>query len=193
MMSTVDRFETASLALIPGQRVRAKVISHHPWGVIVKVIGHEDLGASIDMIEQFSRTVSSHEELLSLYPPVGTEINAVVQQVRRWHPPAWIRLSIRPADVESFAWPCDFCGEQATLSRGGYGVALEVRSNDGPGSHTVISHRDCLAERIRSENTGERARALKVGRMACPTETDGQRADQDPEHTRNDDGGRAWE
>ncbi|MGI5419880.1 hypothetical protein [Actinomadura luteofluorescens] len=185
----MERFETASLALIPGERVRAKVVGHQPWGVIVKVIGHEDLGASIDMIEQFSRSVSSHEELLSLYPPVGAEINAVVQQVRRWYPPAWIRLSIRPADVKSFAWPCDFCGEQATLSRGGDGLALDVRSNDGPGSHTVISHRGCLAERIRSENTGERARALKVGRMAYPIETNSRHTGQDPENARNDDGG----
>jgi hypothetical protein len=168
MMSGVNRFETASLALIPGERVRAKVVSHHPWGVIVEVIGHEDLGASIDMIQQFSRTVSSHDELLDLYPAVGTEIDAVVEQVRRWHPPAWVRLSIRPADLKEFTWPCDFCGERATLSPGGDGLVLDARSNDGVGSHTVISHRACLADRIRPENTGERARALKIGRMTEP-------------------------
>ncbi|WP_378305181.1 hypothetical protein [Actinomadura sediminis] len=164
MMLFVERFETASFALIPGERVRAKVVGHHPWGVIVKVVGHEDVGASIDMIQQFSRTVNSNEELLDLYPAVGTEIDAVVEQVRRWYPPAWVRLSIRPADLESFTWPCDFCGAWATLSPGGDGLVMDVRSNDGPGSHTVISHRTCLADRIRPENTGERARALRVGR-----------------------------
>lgn len=67
--------------------------------------------------------------------------------------------------MESFNWPCDFCGEPATVSSGGGGLVLDVRSNDGPGSHTVISHRYCLAERIRPESSGERARALKVGKM----------------------------
>ncbi|RKS76739.1 hypothetical protein BZB76_2098 [Actinomadura pelletieri DSM 43383] len=181
----MQRFETASLALIPGERVRAEVVSHQPWGVMVKLIGHEDLGASIDMMEQFRRTPTSRDELLNLYP-VGAEIDAVVQQVRRLHPPAWIRLSIRSADLESFAWPCDFCGEKATLSPGGDGLVLDVRSNDGPGSGTFISHRACLAKQI-SENTGERARAFEIGRMARTTETDDQHTDQDPEQTRNKD------
>lgn len=76
-----------------------------------------------------------------------------------------VRLSIRPADLESLVRRCDFCGEPVTLSRGGDALILDSRSHDGPGSHTVVSRRDCLAERIRPENGGERARARKIGRM----------------------------
>ena len=163
----MERFETASMALTPGQKVRAKLLGHHPWGVLVEILGHEDAGlsASIDMIQQFGRTTRSHEELLALFPPIGSEINAVIEQIHRWHPPVAVRLSIRPANLESFEWVCDFCGEPTTLSPGGDALVLDVRSNDGPGSHTVISHRRCLAERIRPESTGERARALKIGSM----------------------------
>jgi hypothetical protein len=160
----MERFETESLALMPGQRVRVTVLSHHPWGVSTRIIGHERVGASVDMIEQFGRTTASRQQLLAMYPPIGTEMDAVVQQVDRWHPPAWVRLSIRPEDLASFRWPCDFCGQHTTLSAGGDGVVLDVRSNDGPGSHTVVSHRDCLADRITPEHTGQRARALKIGR-----------------------------
>ena len=161
----MERFETASMALMPGQKVRAKVVSHHPWGVLAEILGHENLGlsASIDMIQQFGRTTSCHEELLALFPPIGSEIDAVIEQIHRWHPPVAVRLSIRPADLESFEWVCDFCGKPTTLSPGGDALVLDARSNDGPGSHTVIAHRPCLAERIRPENPGERARALKIG------------------------------
>jgi hypothetical protein len=159
----MERFETESLALMPGQRVRAGVLSHHPWGVIARIVGHEQVGASVDMIAQFGRTTTGDKELLALFPPIGTEIDAVVQEVRRWHPPAWVRLSIRPADLESFHWPCDFCGQHTILSAGGDGLVLDSRSNNGPGSHTVISHRTCLADRITPENSGERARALAIG------------------------------
>ena len=163
----MDRFETQSMALMPGQKIRARVLSHHPWGVLVEIVGFEDSGpsASIDMIEQFSRTASSHNELLARFPPIGAQIDAVIEQIRRWHPPVSVRLSIRPADLEALKWPCDFCGEPTTVSAGGDALVLDIRSNDGPGSHTVTCHRHCLAERIRAENTGERARALKVGKM----------------------------
>jgi hypothetical protein len=163
----MERFETESLALLPGQRVQARVLSHHPWGVLAEIVGHEDSGisASIDMIEQFGRITSSHDELLALFPPVGSEVDAVIQQIQRWHPPVSVRLSIRPADLESLQWRCDFCGEWTAVSPGGDALVLDVRSNDGPGSHTVISHRACLAERILPQNTGERARALKIGMM----------------------------
>src|SRR5690349_20221363 len=116
------------------------------------------------MIQQFSRTTESHEERLGLYPPIGSEIDAVVEQVSRFGPPAYARLTIRPADLRSFTWPCDFCGGRATMSPGGDGLVLDVRSNDGPGSTTVIAHRTCLADRIRPENRGERARVLAVGK-----------------------------
>jgi hypothetical protein len=163
----MERFETESLALMPGQKVPVKVLSHHPWGVLVEIVGYESAGlsASIDMIQQFSRTTSSYDELLARFPPVGSQIEAVIEQIHRWHPPVYVRLSIRPADLESLAWRCDFCGEPTTVSPGGDALVLDVRSNDGPGSHTVIAHRHCLAERIRPENTGERARARKIGTM----------------------------
>lgn len=163
----MDRFEAASLPIMPGQRVRAAVLSHHPWGLIAQIIGHARVGASVDMIEQFGPTTAGDEELRSLFPAVGTEFDAVVEQVRRWSPPAWVRLSIRPGDLESFSWPCDFCGQHTVLSVGGDGLVLDVRSNDGPGSHTMIAHRTCLADRIRSGNVGERARALTIGRRTA--------------------------
>ncbi|WP_240796538.1 hypothetical protein [Streptomyces sp. RFCAC02] len=162
----MDRFETGSLGLMPGQKVRARVLSHHPWGVLVEIDGHENAGfsASIDMIAQFSRTTSSHDELLALFPPIGAEVDAVIERIRRWHPPVSVRLSIRPADLESLVRPCGFCGDGVTLSPGGDGLVLDSRSNDGPGSHTIISHRHCLAERLHPQNSGERARALQIGR-----------------------------
>ncbi|MEV5713068.1 hypothetical protein AB0L41_04185 [Amycolatopsis mediterranei] len=162
--AVMDRFETASLVLMPGRRVRAEVISHHPWGLIARIAGHEQVGASVDMIEQFGRTTAGDAELRSLFPPVGAEFDAVVELVRRWSPPAWVRLSVRPADLESFSRMCDFCGQRTVLSEGGDGLVLDVRSNDGPGSHTVLVHRTCLADRIEPQNTGERARALTIGR-----------------------------
>ncbi|WP_405427274.1 hypothetical protein [Streptomyces erythrochromogenes] len=164
--SDVERFETTSLPLMPGRRVRAKVLSHQPWGLLVAIAGYEDAGisASVDMIALYSGTAIGHDDLLALFPPVGSEIDAVVQQVRRSHPPASIRLSILPADLECFTWPCEFCGERAVVSPGGDAVVLDVRSNDGPGSLSMIAHRHCLAERIRPENGGERLRVLGLGR-----------------------------
>jgi hypothetical protein len=163
----MERFETASLALMPGQKVQAKVLSHHPWGVIVEIVGYENVGlsASIDMIQQFSRSTSTHDELLELFPAIGSQLEAVIEQIHRWQPPVSVRLSIRPDDLESLSWRCDFCGEPITVSPGGDALILDSRSTDGPGSHTIISHRHCLADRIRPENKGERARALKIGKM----------------------------
>lgn len=163
----MERFETASLALMPGQKVQAKVLSHHPWGVIVEIVGYENVGlsASIDMIQQFSRSTSTYDELLELFPAIGSQLEAVIEQIHRWQPPVSVRLSIRPDDLESLSWRCDFCGEPITVSPGGDALILDSRSTDGPGSHTIISHRHCLADRIRPENKGERARALKIGKM----------------------------
>ncbi|WP_262413971.1 hypothetical protein [Actinacidiphila acidipaludis] len=117
------------------------------------------------MIQQFSQSTRSHDELLALFPPVGSQIDAVIEQIHRWHPPVSVRLNIRPADLESLVWSCDFCAEPITLGPGGDALILDSRSSDGPGSHTIISHRHGLAERIRPENSGERARALKIGKM----------------------------
>ncbi|MFI1225745.1 MULTISPECIES: hypothetical protein [unclassified Streptomyces] len=165
-----ERFETESLALMPGQRVRAEVLSHHPWGVIVQIIGYENarLSASIDMIQQFSQPTLGYDELLALFPAVGSQVDAVIQQISRWYPPVSVRLSIRPADLEALTWSCDFCGERTTLGPGRDALVLDSRSHDGPGSHTIVSHRHCLAERIRPENGGERARALKIGKQDWP-------------------------
>ncbi|MFD9078496.1 hypothetical protein ACFQ7B_26580 [Streptomyces erythrochromogenes] len=164
--SGMERFETGSLPLMPGQRVRAKVLSHQPWGLLVAVAGYEEAGisASVDMIALYSRTAIGRDDLLALFPPVGSEIDAVVQQVRRSHPPVSVRLSILPADLECFTWPCEFCGERTVVSPGGDALVLDVRSNDGPGSLGIIAHRHCLAERIRPENGGERLRVLGLGR-----------------------------
>ncbi|WP_290057105.1 hypothetical protein [Amycolatopsis solani] len=161
----MDRFETKSFALMPGQRVEATILSHHPWGVLAEITGHEDdgLSASIDMIEQFASRTSSHEELLALFPPVGSRVDAVVQQVNQWLPPVSVRLGIRASDLATSTWSCDFCGERTTLSPGGDALVLDARSNNGPGSCSIVVHRHCLAERIRPENVGERARALELG------------------------------
>lgn len=76
-----------------GQQVRAKVLSHHPWGVLVEVAGYKDAGlsASIDMIELFGEATSSSDELLALFPPIGSHVDAVIEQVLRWHPPVSVR------------------------------------------------------------------------------------------------------
>ncbi|THA86425.1 hypothetical protein E6U81_03870 [Streptomyces sp. A0592] len=151
---------------MPGQRVRAKVMSRQPWGLLVVIPGYEEAGvsASVDMIALYSGTTDSHDDLLTLFPPVGAEIDAVVQQVRRSHPPVSVRLSILPADLECFTWPCEFCGERTAVGPGGDALVLDARSNDGPGSLTVVAHRHCLAERFRPEAAGGRAGALTVGR-----------------------------
>lgn len=149
------------MALLPGQRVRARILSHHPWGVEAEIIGHEQVGASADLTGQSGAAVFSGE-LPAVFPRVGAEIDAVVQQVRRWEPPARVRLSIRPGDLESFAWPCDFCGEPVVLSAGGGGLTLDARSVDAPGSSTLISHRACLAGRLHP-GSAERARILGPG------------------------------
>ncbi|MEV0678730.1 redox-sensitive transcriptional activator SoxR [Actinosynnema sp. NPDC050436] len=145
-----ERFETASLALLPGRRVRALVLEHQPWGALVRIVGHEEVGASVDAADP---------------PEVGREVDAVVDRISRLTPPAWVRLSLDPADFAAFRRPCSFCGLPTTLSAGGDGLVLDVRSLDGPGGHTVLAHRTCLAERVADD---DRARALAVGRPTGP-------------------------
>lgn len=98
-----------------------------------------------------------------LTPAVGAEIDAVVVEVSRWDPPVGVRLSIHPDDLEPFQRRCDFCSERTTLSPGGDGVVLDVRSNDGPGSHSIISHRACLTDSLHPTSL-ERRRVASVGR-----------------------------
>jgi hypothetical protein len=57
-------------------------------GIRVQIIEHEHVSASADLNGQFGATVRP-AEMPALLPPVGAEIDAVVQQVRRWHSPAW--------------------------------------------------------------------------------------------------------
>ncbi|MFE7798791.1 hypothetical protein [Nocardia sp. NPDC057440] len=165
----MDSLEPARRALVPGQLVRAKIVSHQPWGLFVDIVGREGVGASVDLIEQFSAAFPGRQ-IYQLFLPVGTEIDAVVEQVRDWYPSergirqGGIRLSIRPADLTSFSWSCDFCGQPTTLSPGGDGLSLAVLTTDGPEGYTVTSHRECLAERIRPEDGGQRARALWIGK-----------------------------
>ncbi|MCO5997457.1 hypothetical protein [Actinoallomurus rhizosphaericola] len=158
----MERFDVAAVELLPGERVRVRVLSHQPWGVGVEIVGHEGVGASIDMIQCFGGE-RMRREGAQLTPPVGAEIDAVVVEVSRWDPPVWVRLSIHPDDLESFRWRCDFCAEWTTLSPGGDGVVLDVRSNDGPGSHSIIAHRACLVDSLHPTSL-ERRRAARVGR-----------------------------
>jgi hypothetical protein len=137
--------ETDGWDLLPGQRVRAK-IGQQPWGVFAKIIGYEHFAASIDILAQFGGR--PNREVEAMFPSVGAEIDAVVIFVQRWDGPTRVRLSIRPGDLESLGGWCDFCREPVTLSPGGGCLVLEVRSNDGPGSHQIISHRECLADRL---------------------------------------------
>jgi hypothetical protein len=70
--------------------------------VLAEIIDYEHLGASVDLIEQFGAELRGGADLDAMCPPVGTVVDAVVEQVRRYHPPAWVRLSIRPRDLEVF-------------------------------------------------------------------------------------------
>jgi hypothetical protein len=96
--------------------------------VIARIAGHEGVGAPVDIIQQFG----GHEELREKFPAIGSDIDAVVERVNRWLPPAWVRLSTRPQDLASFARPCEFCEVDTILSPGGDGLVLDVRGNDGP-------------------------------------------------------------
>jgi hypothetical protein len=131
-------------------------------GVSAQIVGHGDIGASVDasVIDGPSGSAFALDEE---YPPVGAEVDAVVQQIRRFHPPAWVRLTLRAADLVEFRWPCDLCGRPTTLSPGGDGVVMDVRSADGPGSTAPVAHRTCLADLL-IHNPGEQARVLHLGR-----------------------------
>jgi hypothetical protein len=78
--ASMERFDVAAGELLPGQQVRVRALSHQPWGVVVEIVGHEGVGASIDMIELFGRG-RSDQELAELTPAIGTEIDAVVEQI----------------------------------------------------------------------------------------------------------------
>jgi hypothetical protein len=98
----VQRFDSAGCDLVVGTAVRATIISHERWGVMVEIGGHETVGASVDagLIDSPS---GSPRALPEEYPPVGGRIDAVVQEISRYHPPAWIRLTMRAADLCEFS------------------------------------------------------------------------------------------
>ncbi|MER5319223.1 hypothetical protein [Streptosporangium roseum] len=158
----MHRFDAAGAGLVPGQTVRARVTTHQPWGISVVISGHEDIGASVDAAVIDSPS-GNPRALPEEYPPVDAEVDAVVQQLRRYTSPAWARLSLRSQDLKCFQWGCDFCGTPVALSPGGDGVTMDVRSADGPGSTAVVAHRECLAIRLHTQSL-EPARIRSVGR-----------------------------
>jgi hypothetical protein len=162
MIVGVEEFDRAAVGLIPGRTVRVSAISHEPWGVRVTILDWVDVDASIDaaMIDSPS---GSGRALPEEYPSIGAELDAVVQSIRRYTSPGWIRLTIRAADLEEFRWPCGFCGEPTVLNSGGDGVVLDVRTVDGPESTSFAAHRACLSERVHPSIAGERARIASLG------------------------------
>ncbi|GAA3737713.1 hypothetical protein HDA32_005396 [Spinactinospora alkalitolerans] len=153
--------DSAGIALIPGQTVRAEVIDHQPWGIFVRIVDPEGVIASVDASAMDSPS-GSFIALPEERPSVGTEVTAVVQEVRRWTPPGHVRLSLRAKDLEEFRWRCDLCMTPTTLSLGGDGVAMDVKSAEAPGSHTIVAHRACLLDVLHPESL-ERARVTAVG------------------------------
>jgi hypothetical protein len=159
----VQRFDSVAGDLVVGTAVRARILSHENWGVMAEVSGHETVGASCDagFIDSPS---GSPRALPGEYPPVGERVDAVVQEISRYHPPAWIRLTMSAADLREFSWPCGCCGELTSLSPGGDGVTVDVRSSEGPGCASFVAHRSCLADRLNPDFGGDRARVNAVGR-----------------------------
>ncbi|MGW2143525.1 hypothetical protein ACWCOT_04380 [Nonomuraea bangladeshensis] len=97
----MQRFDAAGADLVPGQLVRVRVTQQRPWGVMVEILGHEGIGASIDGAAIDSSS-GAGRAWLGEYPAVGMEMDAVVQEIRRWSPLAWVRLTIRSQDLNSF-------------------------------------------------------------------------------------------
>jgi hypothetical protein len=159
----MQRFDGGAPGLVVGERVRAEITSHERWGVMARVVGHEDLGASVDAAYIDSPS-GSQRALPHEYPAIGIETDAVVQEIDAYQPPLWLRLTLREGDLRSFQWPCGFCALPAVVSAGGDGVSINVRSADGPGCASFVAHRACLVERLDLRFLGERARVAKVGR-----------------------------
>lgn len=158
----MQRFDSGASTLVVGEKVRVKITSHERWGVMARVLGHEDVGASADAAYIDSPS-GSPRALPHEYPAAGAETDAVVQEIDRYTPPLWLRLTLRRGDLHTFKWPCGFCAQPAVVSAGGDGVSIDVRSADGPGCAAFVAHRSCLADRLDSRFTGGRARVAKVG------------------------------
>ncbi|GAB7036352.1 MULTISPECIES: hypothetical protein [Catenuloplanes] len=156
----MERFDGGVSALVVGETVRVRIVSHERWGVMVRVRGHEDVGASVDGAYIDSPS-GSPRALPHELPAVGSEADAVVQEIDRYAPPLWLRLSLRGADLRALRRPCAFCARPTVVSSGGDGVSIDVRSADGPGCVSLVAHRSCVAERL--DFAGDRARVAGVG------------------------------
>lgn len=130
---------------------------------MAQVVAHEDWGASADAAYIDSPSGSARA-LPHEYPAVGTETAAVIQQIDSYHPPFWLRLTLREADLRTLRWPCGFCAQPAVMSPGGDGVSVDVASADGPGIAAFVAHRACVVERLDERFIGERARIVGLGR-----------------------------
>ena len=167
-MDDSDTATTPDRTILPGQQVRFRITAHARWGLGGTIVDRDDASASIDMIARFGRTHSG-DDLYALFPPVGSEVDAVVEEVGSWHPagagirPGRIRLRLLLDPLETFEWPCDFCGQPTILGTAGDGLTMAVMTNDGPETFTVVTHRTCLAGSIRPEAAGQQARALQIG------------------------------
>ena len=72
----MGEIDDGAKSLRRGQRVKVKVGSHQPWGLSVKIVGHEDAGASIDYqdIAGPDRGMPRPDDF-----PIGTEFGAVIR------------------------------------------------------------------------------------------------------------------
>ena len=163
----VERFDSVGCDLVVGESIRATIISHERWGVMAEVLGHDPVGASIDA--GFIDSPSGLSRAWPAeYPPIGKQVDAVVQEISRCQSPVWVRLTMRASNLQEFSWPCGCCGRLTILSPGGDGVTVDVHSSDGPGCASFVAHRSCLADRLNPDFNGDRARVKAVGRRQPP-------------------------
>lgn len=87
-----DELERPLSELHTGERVQATITSHQPWGFIATIVGYEPVGASLDVIRR-GREPGVRELARSL-PAVGTTIELVVGEVRRWDHAPWIWVDL---------------------------------------------------------------------------------------------------
>ncbi|MHB9863375.1 hypothetical protein [Streptomyces sp. YIM S03343] len=81
--------------LRPGERVRATITSHHPWGFTAKIHGYEPVGASLDVIRRGSEP--GVRQLAQNPPAAGSTIELVVGEVRSWHHAPWLWVDLTSA------------------------------------------------------------------------------------------------
>ena len=85
--------ETESWAVLPGQRVRAKIIGQQPWGVFAKIIGYEHVAEKIVTPKGGGHVVV----------PYMVHIPADVRAALHWlairRPKPWARVPEPPTDI----------------------------------------------------------------------------------------------